>query len=256
MSRLILATAIILLTEPSYATHKPVAADTSAKARQSATGGQPQRAGETSRFQIPMKGVAIEASMVKRYTTKQELIYVVRLRYFFDLMPMGNVSGKENTVYVSLSKPRSSSDRDKLEFLLPRQGRFEFLSVSDKLTIEFREPDRGNIILSFVLMATVGHYYAPPPDFDIPKPSDFASTSRNEPWPFAISFEQAAFALFARKSLDFHPYREGDTTYYATPYIPLSIRSDSLIGQYAILLSYPHVTGGGEKYFRLQYLVR
>ncbi len=138
--------------------------------------------------------------------------------------------------------------------IVPAKGRFRYLSLAR--SIEFRDVVNGDRLGTLPLIETA-IVAAKPPLNEVPSESQFPEQFRSFQWESSDSFHVHADAVLGRY-FRYLPSERNHTTYIVTTFAPLQLQNlpSGVLGQVALLLSFPYNKNSGSYSFHIQSLVR
>jgi len=135
----------------------------------------------------------------------------------------------------------------------PASGKFNYLTTDQSLTIY---GEGGHLLTSVPIRETIISA-AKPPLNEIANETEFPSAHRAFPWRDRATFLARANSVLGRY-FRYRPSERDGKTFIITTFAPLEVPSArrGIIGQIAVLLSFPYNPEGDSYYFRVQSLIR
>jgi hypothetical protein len=137
---------------------------------------------------------------------------------------------------------------------IPGKGSYRY--ITRERTLEFRDASTGQILRQLPLGDTV-IVAAKPPLTEVPPDNQFPSAYRSFVWDLPQSLKECANTVLGRY-FRYYPHEDKDMTFLATTFTPLQLRGvpTGVLGQVALLLSFPYDPVTGKYSFHVQAIVR
>jgi hypothetical protein len=137
---------------------------------------------------------------------------------------------------------------------VPARGAFSYIATDKRLL--FTDPTNGNVLADVDLKETV-IVAARPPLTQIPSEHDFDTAFRSFIWNSASPFKERANTVLG-EYFHYLPRISNDVTFLATTFAPIPLQgvANGVLGQIALLFSFPYDVAASQYAFRVQSLVR
>jgi hypothetical protein len=139
--------------------------------------------------------------------------------------------------------------------IVPGKGSFQYISGEREL--QFRDAASGEILQTVPFEETIVAAGDETSASDIPREREFPPEFRSFPWTATGSFQERANAIF-NEYFRYWPREYDKKTYLTTTFTPLEWHNPpaGVLGQTALLLSFPFESTGRGFYFHVQLIVR
>jgi hypothetical protein len=137
---------------------------------------------------------------------------------------------------------------------VPASGSFHYLTQGQQL--EFRDASSGAVLLQVPLAETIV-VAAKPPLNVVPSENDFQAAFRSFTWDSSANLLERANAALG-KYFRYLPRQDRGVTFIVTTFTPLQLQNapKGVLGQVALLVSFPYDPASGKYSFHIQTVVR